>query len=117
MGVPKATKGQVAANRLWRIIGRVIGRASVARKAKRMLVECGGENAGRAGQIERALPVRDRTREDLQQQSDRGKRPTETAAGTVGLLCPGLEMTHLQAWMVTARRAEKPAFIAGKFAP
>src|SRR6185295_4638444 len=34
--------------------------------------------------------------------------------GPSSLLCPGLEMTHLQAWMVTARRAEKPAFIAGK---
>jgi hypothetical protein len=69
---------------------RVVGRAANPRETQRVLVECGVKITGVVGEAERAGRMQDR-HPDLQQQSDRGKRPAETPAppaGSSALLSP-----------------------------
>jgi len=49
-----------------------------------MLVECCRKIAAVVGEAQRAGPVQGRYRDDLQQQSHRGKHRTETPAGPAG---------------------------------
>ena len=81
--LPATARCEVVANRFRGSITRVVGSASIARKAQRVLVVRARKIAGPVIETERAGTVQGWYR-DLEQQSDRGKHSTETAAGSVG---------------------------------
>src|SRR6202045_3395289 len=84
VAMPEAAEGGVVVNRFRSLVSRVVGGVSIPREAQRMLVERCRKIAAVVGGAQRAGPVQGRYRDDLQQQSHRGKQRTETPAGPAG---------------------------------
>src|SRR6516225_10237821 len=85
--MPETAGGEFVMDRFRGLVSRVVGSASIAREAKHVLIECGGQIVKLVDEAERTKRVQGRHR-DLQQQSDCGKHPTETARGSAGLSAP-----------------------------
>ena len=84
--MPETAGGEFVMDRFRGLVSRVVGSASIAREAQRVLVECREEIVRLVDETERAKRVQARYR-DLQQQRDRGNHPTETASGIGRLVC------------------------------
>jgi hypothetical protein len=79
--IPEATGSELVMNRFRGLVGRIAGTVSISRQAQRVFAEYGGKIAGSvdlAGRLQRWC-------RDLQQQSERSKQPTETAAESLSL--------------------------------
>ena len=84
VAVPQAAKGEVVMNRFWGLVGWVFGSASIPGDTKRMGVQIYRNRLGLIGEARRDPPVYGRARDDLNEQSDKRKRRTETPAGSGG---------------------------------